>query len=92
MPNMVMSNEPGLYIKGEYGIRIENMMVSKQTNDNKIFFESLTKIPYDIHLIDFSMLDDNEIEYIKNYHNDIYKIFASKLDDYQLGWLSKHMI
>lgn len=54
-PNMIVTNEPGYYEAGKYGIRIENILVVKQDNEF-LGFECLTLCPYDINLIDENLL------------------------------------
>ncbi len=73
LPGMVMSNEPGLYREGKYGIRTENMIVcvEKETTTFGHFFgfETLTLCPIDTRLIDFSILSEKEREWLNSYHN-----------------------
>lgn len=54
-PNMIVTNEPGYYEAGKYGIRIENILVVKQDNEF-LGFECLTLCPYDINLIDENLI------------------------------------
>lgn len=70
---MIVSIEPGIYLKEEYGIRIENLYVIKKhpKNEKFLFFEALTLVPIDISLIDFSMLNFEEYEWLLNYHKKI---------------------
>lgn len=64
-PGMVVSNEPGYYKAGEFGIRIENMMVVQESaHDGFLRFETLTKVPYEAELIDESLLSAAEIDWI----------------------------
>ena len=74
----LISNEPGYYKEGEYGIRIENMMFIKEsglTSDGKMFleFETVTKVPFCRRLIDVNLLTDDEISWINKYHAGIWK-------------------
>lgn len=77
--NIIISNEPGLYIKNKYGIRIENLMYSKiekineETKQKFIGFDNLTFFPYDLTLIEKSLLTTDEIGQINKYHDDTYK-------------------
>ncbi len=74
-PGMVFSNEPGLYREGEYGIRIENIMecVKKTETEFGIFlgFETLTLFPIDVNLINTSLLNEEEKEWINRYHKRV---------------------
>lgn len=75
-PGMVLSNEPGLYRQGEYGIRTENMIVcveDKTTTFGEFLgFETLTLCPIDTVAIDKGLLSNQEIEWLNNYHQKVY--------------------
>jgi Xaa-Pro aminopeptidase len=75
LPGMVLSNEPGLYREGEYGIRTENMMacVEKETTGFGQFlgFETLTLCPIDTRLIDFGLFSEKERNWLNNYHSEV---------------------
>jgi Xaa-Pro aminopeptidase len=89
-PGMVLSNEPGLYREGEYGIRIENMIVcieKAETNYGKFLgFETLTLCPIDTQLIDSSLLTSGEKNWLNNYHlqvrNELKPLLSSELTDF----------
>jgi Xaa-Pro aminopeptidase len=85
---MVISNEPGFYKAGEYGIRIENLVVVKQSkNDNFLEFETLTKAPIDLSLIDIAILDKSEKTWLNNYHAQIAKEIMPLLNKNEKAWL-----
>lgn len=64
-PGMVVSNEPGYYKAGEYGIRIETMMVVQESEyEGYLCFETLTQVPYEESLIDVTLLTDAELKYL----------------------------
>ena len=91
-PGMVVSNEPGLYKTGEYGIRTENLLLvteAMKTDDFGSFlrFETLTLFPYDLRLIDRTMLNAVEIEQINAYHREVYNRIAPYLTDDERQWL-----
>ena len=69
---MVISNEPGYYKNGEYGIRIENLeVVSKKylkNSENFLYFENLTRVPFELELINKEILTIDEINWINLYH------------------------
>ena len=67
---MILSNEPGFYIPNEYGIRIENLIYVKE-NNGWLEFETLSLVPYAKDLIDVELLNNNEINYIKEYYSKI---------------------
>ncbi len=68
---MVLSNEPGYYEKNKFGIRIENLIYVKSRKNNK-YFENLTMVPIDKELIDKSLLNENEMIWLNNYHNKVF--------------------
>lgn len=88
---MVTSNEPGLYIEGKHGIRIENLILTTFGEDGLeskfLCFETLTLYPYDVTLIDKTLLSKEEIEWINNYHNEVIKRLAAYLNEEELSWL-----
>ena len=63
---MILSNEPGYYLKNKYGIRIENLIYIEK--NKKKFFKNLTFAPIDIDLINFKMLTKKEKKYLFDYH------------------------
>lgn len=71
----ILSNEPGLYRTGEYGIRIENLIhcIEDKNNEFGTFycFETLTRYPIDTRLIEKSLLYEHEIDWINNYHKTV---------------------
>ena len=80
-PGMVISNEPGYYKKGVYGIRIENLEVVKEkTNKDFLRFENLTRVPLELNLIDKQMLSSFEINWINDYHNKVYQDLSKVID------------
>ncbi|MBN8827565.1 MAG: aminopeptidase P family protein [Sphingobacteriia bacterium] len=81
IPGMVTSNEPGVYLPGEFGIRIENLMYVKQSNNNFNSFEQLTLVPYDKRLIDFSMLEIHEKKWLNDYYDQIIEEILPLLQD-----------
>ena len=68
---MILSNEPGYYKKGHFGIRIENLVYVKKSL-GKLFFENLTLAPIDKDLIDFTKLTKFEKDYLSNYNLNVY--------------------
>ena len=78
---MVISNEPGYYKKGVYGIRIENLeFVKEKANKNFLCFENLTKVPLELNLINKRMLSSFEINWINNYHKIVYQDLSKLID------------
>ena len=76
-PGMITSNEPGLYLEGRFGIRLENLILCKEKCENsygKFYeFENLTFVPFDLSAIDMEMLDNKEKEILNEYHKEVYE-------------------
>ena len=87
-PGMVVSNEPGLYLEGEYGIRIENLqIVTKSTCNGFLCFEPLTLVPYEPLLTDTSLLINSEITWLKGYCQAILDKISPTLNKSEQDWL-----
>ena len=88
---MITSDEPGVYLAGEFGIRTENMMVCvpKVKNDFGEFygFETLTMAPFDRDLIDVNMLTNDELNAVNNYHKAVYENISELLPEDVKNWL-----
>ena len=87
---MILSNEPGYYKEGKFGIRIENLVYVKRLN-NKIFFENLTLAPIDKDLINYKLLNKKEKDYLYNYHLLVYSKISKFLNEYEKKWLVKNL-
>ena len=87
--NMVFSNEPGIYLEGLFGIRIENLMVlNKDTKiRNNLCFEILSHIPFERELFDLNILNETEVNWVNKYHEKVYEKLSSKLKLDQRTWL-----
>jgi len=91
-PGMVTSDEPGLYKTGEYGIRIENLLLCVEAEKTEAFgdflaFEPLTLYPYDRQLIDRGMLTDEEVAQINAYHEMVVARLTPLLSADEVAWL-----
>ncbi len=84
---MVVSNEPGYYRKGKFGIRIENLLFVKKINNKKLF-ENLTLAPIDRDLINYEQLNQNEKNYLFKYHLNIYSKLSKYLTIHERKWLA----
>ena len=83
---MILSNEPGYYLKNKYGIRIENLIYVKK-NKEKIEFKNLTYAPIDIDMINFKMLNIKEKKYLFYYHLNVYTKLSKFLNKNEKKWL-----
>ena len=95
-PGMVTSIEPGLYRPGQWGIRIENLVMNVQVDaaeDNSygefLEFETLTLCPIDTRCIDRSLLDAGEIDWLNRYHAAVYERLSPLISGLALTWLTE---
>ncbi|MEL6681756.1 MAG: aminopeptidase P family protein [Pseudomonadota bacterium] len=93
-PGMILSNEPGYYREGAFGIRIENLIVVVDAppvpggdDRDMLAFETLTFVPFDRRLIDTSLLSAAERGWIDAYHATTVSLLGSRLDGPTLNWL-----
>ena len=84
---MILSNEPGFYSKNDYGIRIENLVFVKKTNNN-LHFENLTLAPIEKDLINHNLLNKEEKYYLFKYHLKIYAEYSKLLNKKERKWLA----
>ncbi len=87
---MILSNEPGYYKEGKFGIRIENLIYINQ-NNKKLFFENLTLAPIDKDLIDYNLLTKKEKDYLLTYHLNVYSKLSKYLNEKEKKWLIKNL-
>ncbi len=87
LPGMIISNEPGYYLEGKYGIRVENLVVVQPFNDDFYQFETLTLFPIDKNLIDINLLSQKEISWINDYHTLVYDRLYPLLNKDEKTWL-----
>ena len=89
---MTVTNEPGLYLAGKFGVRIENtMLITEYMNTEYGRFlklEPLTLCPIDKTPIDVDMLADEELDYLNDYHAAVFKSLSPYLDDEMTEWLA----
>ena len=91
---MILSNEPGYYKAGEYGIRIENLVLVVATavaggDKETLGFETLTFVPIDKRLIDAAMLSEREIAWLNAYHAQVLALIGPQLEGEDLAWLEE---
>lgn len=95
-PGMITSNEPGLYRPGQWGVRIENLIlnVAHETPENGQFgemlaFESLTLCPIDTRCIAPGLLNAEEVDWLNRYHAEVRRRLAPLLSGAALDWLNQ---
>jgi len=93
---MILSNEPGYYREGAFGIRIENLITVKAADEiaggddrAMLDFETLTFVPLDRRLIDVALLSNDERSWIDTYHSATHRKIGPKVEGSALEWLTK---
>ena len=90
---MLLSNEPGVYRDGKYGIRTETNILVKKSVSNEygdfLEFETVSFFPIDVNGIDVSLLTDEELLWINNYHEEVFKKLSPFLDDEERTFLKE---
>ena len=89
LSGMILSNEPGFYKEGEYGIRIENILIVKEENENLLNFENISWAPIDKDLIEPSLLNSNDLKWLNNYHQTVFDKLSIFLTAEEKLWLQK---
>lgn len=87
---MVISNEPGFYLEGRFGIRHENLMLCRKGERNEygqfMYLEPLTMAPFDRDAIDRTLLTERELALLNAYHEKVYETLAPHLEGDALAW------
>lgn len=90
---MVISNEPGLYVAGKFGIRHENLVLVREGEKNDfgqfMYLEPLTMVPFDREAIDVSLMSAEELAFLNDYHQKVYETLSPYLEGEELAWLKK---
>lgn len=91
VPGMILSNEPGVYKVGKYGIRLENDQLVTEDSKNEFGefyrFETLSYCPFEPELIDETLLSDEELAWLNDYHEETFKRLSPLLNEEERGWL-----
>ena len=91
---MVITDEPGIYEDGKFGIRIENEFIVRKGEMNKygqfMHFETITFAPIDLDGIDPEEMTKSEREWLNNYHKDVYEKIGPHLTDEEREWLKEY--
>ncbi len=89
----VVSDEPGIYLEGKYGIRCENLLLVKKDEQTEygqfLSFKTLTLVPFDLRLIDKKYLDDKTIKLLNDYHKEVYETLSPYLNEEERLYLYK---
>jgi Xaa-Pro aminopeptidase len=92
---MNITNEPGYYEEGQFGIRIENVLFVRKDEKNQGFlrFENVTMVPYDKKLMDFGIMSREDVEYVNRYHEEVMgkvgKVLEERGEKRALEWLRR---
>lgn len=92
-PGMITSNEPGLYLEGRYGIRLENLIVTvpaMETEFGRFYkFDTMTLFPFDTALMQTEIMTDAEIEWVNAYHAEVRRRLTPLLSAEEAAWIEK---
>lgn len=92
-PGMIITDEPGIYKAGSHGIRIENTLLivpAQETDFGRFFkFEALTLCPIQKEAICIEMMSNEEIDWLNNYHAEVYRRLSPLLDEEHRKWLEQ---
>ncbi len=90
---MICSDEPGIYIEGSHGIRTENLIVCRKAENNAygqfMEFEYLTFVPIDLDALNVELMEKKDVEYLNEYHRQVYEKIAPYLTEEERGWLKE---
>lgn len=88
---MVISNEPGIYLEGKFGIRHENLELCRRGEKNTygqfLYLEPLTMVPFDRDAILPELMSDRELRFLNDYHRKVYETLKPYFDDEEVEWL-----
>lgn len=87
---MIVSNEPGFYAPGDFGVRVESHLLTVQSpHQGYLQFETISKLPVDPRLVDETLLDASETAWLAEYHQDLVTAYRKRLEPEVLGWLEE---
>ena len=91
---MVLTDEPGIYIEGSHGVRLENEILVRKGRENEygqfMYFEILTYIPMDLDAVNADMLPEETKKQLNDYHKTVYEKISPYLNDEEKEWLKKY--
>lgn len=90
---MVISNEPGIYLEGKFGIRHENLVLCRKGEKNEygqfMYLEPLTLVPFDRDAILPELMTDKELQWLNDYHRKVYESLQPYFEGEELQWLKE---
>ena len=84
---MITSDEPGVYIEGEFGIRIESEILCVKTDENELGFKDITLAPLERDAIIPDLLTKEELSWLNEYHERVYSSLKQYLTPEEAAWL-----
>ena len=91
---MITTDEPGVYIEGKYGIRLENELVCRKGEKNEygqfLYFENLTFVPIDLDVIEPGQMNETEKGFLNAYHKEVYEKISPLLTKEEAEWLKEY--
>ncbi len=88
---MVTTDEPGIYIEGSHGIRLENELLCRKGEENEygqfMYFEDLTCVPIDLDAVEPGLLDENDKRRLNRYHREVCGRLCPYFEGRELEWL-----
>ena len=91
---MVITDEPGIYIEGSHGIRIENELMVAEGEKNEygqfLHFEILTYVPIDLEAIALELMTEQEKKLLNDYHQKVYEKIGPHLTEEERCWLREY--
>ena len=92
--NMIITDEPGIYIEGSHGIRLENEVICRKGEFNEygqfMYLESITYVPFDLDAINPDIMTAEEKKLLNDYHRKVYEMIAPHLDEEERAFLEKY--
>ena len=93
---MLTSDEPGIYLEGKFGIRLENMIVCQKDVENEygsfLCFDSLTLVSFDLSAIILEELSTKERRWLEQYHKKVFETISPYLTEEETEWLKETLI
>lgn len=90
---MVTTDEPGIYIEGSHGIRIENELLCRKGEENEygqfMYFEDLTFAPIDLDAVEVSQLGETDKKRLNDYHKEVYEKLSPYFEGEEMAWLKE---
>ena len=91
---MITTDEPGIYIEGAYGIRLENELICRKGDKNEygqfMYFENITLVPFDLDAVDVNQMNETEKGYLNAYHAKVYEKISPYLTAEEAEWLKTY--